>query len=720
MAPVLEARNITKRFPGVLANDDIDFSLERGEVLAFLGENGAGKTTLMNILYGLYTQDEGRIFLDGQEVEIESPSDAIARGIGMVHQHFMLVPVMTVAENVVLGTETQSLFGLNLTALARRLQTLFRQLNPIPYLRRHFAEPYRFSRAALTWAILYLLLFGVEFLLFLLDRSFLGVLIAGFVIGLFWLGMLVDCWRRPAESFAGASLKSKPAWVALILVGNVIGATAYYFLVARRHSVPWPNPRRGRILVAGLSLIVALAISGLASVTGLLLALAVVTQGLLRFLLIMALIYIGLWVLFGLYLMLLEVLEWFTELVPLGLAADARRVQEISHQFGLDVDPWAYVEDLPVGTQQRVEIVKALYRQAGILILDEPTSVLTPQETHELFEIMRSLTGQGKSIIFITHKLKEVLAVADRIIVLRDGRVVGEARPDQSTEASLAAMMVGREVILTVDKEPARPQDVVLKVENLHAEDDRHQPMVNGVNLEVRAGEILGVAGVQGNGQTELVEVLTGLRPSTEGWVWIMGTETTHASPRQIIELGVAHVPEDRQKDGLVLSYPVYDNLVLSTYYQPPFARGALINDEAIFRQADELVRTFDIRTPTIALPANNLSGGNQQKLIVARELSRPIKLLIASQPTRGLDVGSIEFIHRRLIEKRDDGAAVLLVSAELDEIMSLSDRIAVMYEGKIVCTMEADGASREECGLWMTGGQREEVAAQPEGFHPE
>ena len=717
MAPVLQVRNVTKRFPGVLANDRIDFSLEKGEVLAFLGENGAGKTTLMNILYGLYTQDEGQIFLDGQEVEIESPSDAIARGIGMVHQHFMLVPVMTVAENVVLGTETQSLFGLNLTALTRRLQTLLRQLNPIPYLHRRFAEPYRFSQTALTWAILYIPFFGVEFLLFLLNRHFWGVLIAGFVIGLFWLGMLVDCWRQPAESFAVAGLKSKPTWAAIIVVGNVMGAAAYYFLVARRHTVPWSNPRRGRIFLAGLSLILALTISGLASLAGLLPNLAIVIQGLLRSLFAIALAYIGLWVLFGLYLMLLQMLEWFTELVPLGLAADARRVRELSHQFGLDVDPGAYVGDLPVGVQQRVEIVKALYREADILILDEPTAVLTPQETIELFEVMRSLTRQGKSIIFITHKLKEVLTVADRIIVLRDGQVVGETTPAEATEASLAAMMVGREVILTVDKEPARPQDVVLKVENLHAEDDRHHPVVNGLHLEVHAGEILGVAGVQGNGQTELVEVLTGLRPSTEGHVWIMGTETTHASPRQIIELGVAHVPEDRRKDGLVLNYPVYDNLILCTYYQPPFARGVLINDEAIFRQADELVRTFDIRTPTIALPANNLSGGNQQKLIVARELSRPIKLLIAAQPTRGLDVGSIEFIHKRLIEKRDDGAAVLLVSAELDEIMSLSDRIAVMYEGKIVYTVEANKAVREKLGLWMTGGRREEIEAQPEAI---
>jgi len=327
MAPVLQVRNVTKRFPGVLANDRIDFSLEKGEVLAFLGENGAGKTTLMNILYGLYTQDEGQIFLDSQEVEIQSPSDAIARGIGMVHQHFMLVPVMTVAENVVLGTETQSLFGLNLTALTRRLQALLRQLNPIPYLHRRFAEPYRLSRTALTWAILYIPFFGVEFLLFLLNRSFWGVLIAGCVIGLFWLGMLVDCWRQPAESFAAAGLKSKPIWAAIIVVGNVIGAAAYYFLVARRHTVPWSNPRRGRIFVAGLSLILALTISGLASLTGLLPTLAIVIEGLLRSLFVIALAYIGLWVLFGLYLMLLEMLEWFTELVPLGLAADGRRVR---------------------------------------------------------------------------------------------------------------------------------------------------------------------------------------------------------------------------------------------------------------------------------------------------------------------------------------------------------------------------------------------------------
>jgi simple sugar transport system ATP-binding protein len=427
-----------------------------------------------------------------------------------------------------------------------------------------------------------------------------------------------------------------------------------------------------------------------------------------RLLAYLSLIYLGLWVILGAYLILLEALVWFTELVPLGLKTDAERVRRISHQYGLDVDPTAYIKDLSVGAQQRVEIVKALYRQADILILDEPTAVLTPQESGELFEIMRGLVKQGKSIIFITHKLKEVLAIADQIAVLRDGRLVGETTPSQTTEANLAAMMVGREVILTVAKEPAQPKETILRVEDLHTVDDRHVPVVRGVTFEVRAGEMLGIAGVQGNGQTELVKVLTGLRPATGGHVWITGMETTHATPRQVIELGTAHIPEDRQGDGLVLTYPVYENLVLCTYYKPPFARGIMINEREVFKQADNLVHLFDIRTPSIFLPASNLSGGNQQKLIVARELSRPIQLLIAAQPTRGLDVGSIEYIHQRLIEKRDQGAAVLLVSAELDEIMSLSDRIAVMYEGKIVYTVDAAQATREELGLWMAGALEE------------
>ncbi len=663
MTTVLEARNVTKRFPGVLANDQISFSLEKGEVLAFLGENGAGKTTLMNILYGLYAPDEGQIFLNGQEAQIETPSDAIELGIGMVHQHFMLVPVMTVAENVVLGTETQGLLGLNLTVVGARCRAFLHRINLVSYLQRNFPEPYRLGWAALGWAILYLFLFGFEFILLLLNLSFWAILTVIFLLGL---------------------------------------------LLTRSQALPWSGTRRGRLVAIGLSLVVALVIALGAGLIGLLPAVAGLIGTVLRLVLYVALAYIGLWLLLGLYRLVLEVLLWLTELIPLRLITDARRVRDISQQYGLEVEPEAYVKDLPVGVQQRVEIVKALYREADVLILDEPTAVLTPQESDELFEVMRSLTARGKSIIFITHKLKEVLAVADRIIVLRDGLVVGVTRPQEATEASLAAMMVGREVILTVDKEEARPQEVILKVENLHALDDRHQPAVNGVSLEVRAGEILGVAGVQGNGQTELVEVLTGLRPATEGHIWIKGVETTHASPRQIIELGVAHVPEDRQQDGLVLSYPLYDNLILCTYYRPPFARGVLVNEEAIFKRAAELVDTFDIRTPTIALPTKNLSGGNQQKVIVARELSRPISLLIAAQPTRGLDVGSIEFIHKRLVEKRDEGTAVLLVSAELDEIMSISDRIAVMYEGEILALVEADEATREELGLWMAGAKRE------------
>lgn len=713
MAPVLEARNITKQFPGVLANDRISFTLERGEILAFLGENGAGKTTLMNILYGLYTPDEGQIFLDGREVRIDTPSDAIAHGIGMVHQHFMLIPVMTVAENIALGNETQKLFGVNLTIAARRIRQFLRTINPLPHFHRAAPQLYSLSLAALGWALLALVLFSVEFLLILLGQTTAAIFSFALLLSALWIPMLIDCLRRPARAFQEAGRGSKAAWTAIVLLGNVPGALVYYFLIARRHLLPWPQKWQSTLVNLGAviasTLILGLGVGAL----GLTATAITIIRFVWQLIALVSLIYFGLWAVLGAYLILLEALVWLTELVPLGLKTDAERVRRISHQYGLDVDPMAYIEDLPVGTQQRVEIIKALYREADILILDEPTAVLTPQEADELFEIMRGLAQQGKSIIFITHKLKEVFAVADRIIVLRDGHVVGETTPDQATEASLAAMMVGREVILTVEKEPAKPKEVVLKVEDLHALDDRHVPVVRGVTFEVRAGEILGIAGVQGNGQTELVEVLTGLRPATAGHVWITGVETTHATPRQIIELGTAHIPEDRRKDGLVLTYPVCDNLVLCTYYWPPFARGILINDQEVFKQANQLVNLFDIRTPSIFLPARNLSGGNQQKLIVARELSRPIRLLIASQPTRGLDVGSIEYIHRRLIEKRDEGTAVLLVSAELDEIMSLSDRIAVMYEGKIVYTVDAAKATREELGLWMAGAKRQEGVAE-------
>lgn len=504
MAPVLELRNITKRFPGVLANDHISLSVEKGEIHALLGENGAGKTTLMNILYGLYTPDEGEIFVRGQQAVIHSPNDAIALGIGMVHQHFMLVPVFTVTENVMLGVES--------------------------------------LRA----------------------------------------GMFLD------------------------------------------------------------------------------------------------------------------------------QASAAKRIREISDQYGLEVDPDAYIKDLPVGIQQRVEIIKLLYRQADILIFDEPTAVLTPQEVDDFFEILHALISQGKSVIFITHKLKEVMTIADRITVLRNGRVVGTTTPADTDEAGLAAMMVGREVILRVEKGPAKLGQPVLQVENLYAQDDRGSMAVRGVSFEVHAGEVVGIAGVQGNGQTELVQTLTGLRAPLSGRIIIMGEEVTNATPRRILEQGVAHVPEDRQKDGLVLSFPVADNLVLNTYYVPPFAQRGVLDQDTIYATAERRVREFDIRTPSIFTPAANLSGGNQQKVIVAREFSRPIQLLIASQPTRGLDVGSIEYIHQRIIQKRDDGCAVLLVSPELDEVMTLSDRIAVMYEGQIQAIIPAEKATKEEIGLLMAGVRRE------------
>jgi simple sugar transport system ATP-binding protein len=511
MPPLLELRGITKRFPGVLANDQIDLTLEEGEILALLGENGAGKTTLMNVLYGLYTPDEGEIFVRGSKAEIHDPHDAIDLGIGMVHQHFMLVPVFTVTENVMLGVESTR---------------------------------------------------GGVFL----DRE---------------------------ES--------------------------------------------------------------------------------------------------------------------------AERIRDISTRFGLKVDPDALVENLSVGIQQRVEIIKVLYRQADILILDEPTAVLTPQEVEDLFIVIRSLVEQGKSLIFITHKLNEVLAIADRIMVLRNGKMVGSTTPDQATEQSLASMMVGREVILEVEKSPAQPEEVVLDVKNLKVMGDRGLVAVEDATFQVRVGEILGIAGVQGNGQTELVEALTGLREIESGKVTILGKDTTRASPRKIREAGSAHVPEDRQLDGLVLPFSVADNLVLNTYYEPPFAKGLNLKHEQIERVAQERVEQFDVRTPTIFVPASNLSGGNQQKVIVAREFSRPIKLLIASQPTRGLDVGSIEYIHSRILEKRDEGCAILLVSPELDEILSLADRIAVMFEGKVVAILSAEEATRERLGLLMAGVQEavtEEVAA--------
>ncbi|MCC7119409.1 MAG: ABC transporter ATP-binding protein [Anaerolineales bacterium] len=500
MTHVLELQGITKRFPGVIANDQVSIALREGKILALLGENGAGKTTLMNILYGLYKPDEGQILVRGKAVDIQDPNDAIKNGIGMVHQHFMLVPVMTVTENVMLGVE------------------------------------------------------------------------------------------------------------------------------------PTKNG------------------------------------------------------------------------VFLDQAKVARRIREISDQYGLEVDPFAYIKDLPVGIQQRVEIIKVLYRQADILILDEPTAVLTPQEVDGLFKILQTLIEKGKSIIFITHKLKEVMHAADDITVIRLGKVVGSIDPKDATPEKLATMMVGRDVNLVVDKKPAQPKEAALVVDDLFVRDENENPAVRGVSFEVRKGEVLGVAGVQGNGQTELVYALTGLLPVEEGKIQLLGQPIHNANPRTILERGVSHVPEDRQRHGLILSFPIHDNLMLCTYYKSPFARGVVLQEKAIFSNAEELVEQYDVRTPNIYVNVGTLSGGNQQKVIIARELSRPTELLIAAQPTRGLDVGSIEYIHKQIIKKRDDGAGVMVVSSELDEILALSDRIAVMYKGRIMEILDAKKASKEYLGLLMAG----------------
>ena len=502
--PVLEVRGITKRFPGVLANDNINLALHKGEVLGLLGENGAGKSTLMNMIYGLYKADEGEILVNGLAVEITGPRDAIELGIGMVHQHFQLVDVLTVTENVMLGNESVS--G--------------------PFLRR--------------------------------DRA-------------------------------------------------------------------------------------------------------------------------------------------------------RREIMELSQEYGLDVDPDALISDLPVGVQQRVEIIKALYRHADILILDEPTAVLTPQETRGLFKIMHTLLEKGVSIIFISHKLKEVLEICDKVAVLRRGKVAGLADPKDSTEQSLASLMVGRDVILEVEKGEATPGDEILNVVNLQVHDDRGLPAVEGVNLGLQRGEILGVAGVQGNGQTELVEALTGMRPVDSGRILIKGEDATGASPRNVTEKGVGHVPEDRQRDGLVASFTVMHNLVLCTYYRDEFSNAIVVDDRAIAENAHQLVQQYDVRPPIINNLASGLSGGNQQKVIVAREFSRGVDLLIASQPTRGLDVGSIEFIHKQIIRMRDEGAGILLVSSELDEVLSLSDRVAVMFEGQIIDILPIEVADKDTVGLRMAG-VREEV----------
>ena len=496
---LLAAQNVTKQFPGVLANDDVSIRLRPGRILALLGENGAGKSTLVNILFGMYRPDSGQVVIKDETVDLHGPDDAISRGIGMVHQHFQLVPPMRVVENIVLGDE--------------------------------------------------------------------------------------------------------PAWHGLV-----------------------------------------------------------------------------------------------------NLDEARNRVVKLSRRYGLEIDPDALVEDLPVGMQQRVEILKALYRNADVLILDEPTGVLTPQEADHLLGVLRELTETGLGIIFITHKLREVLAIADDIVVLRNGRVVGETTPSQTNESGLAEMMVGRSVMLQVEKSISDPGDVVLKIDELEVNDDRGQIALDGLSFEVRAGEILGVAGVEGNGQRELVEAITGLRKPSVGVMEIDGEELTSGSPRQITKKGVAHIPEDREKHGVVAVYSVAENSVLNRYHRRPFSIRGILRRDVILGHAQDVVDEFDVRTPSVSVPASSLSGGNKQKLIVGREFSDEIKLLIAAQPTRGIDIGAIEFIHRRILEQRDKGTAVLLVSAELDEILGLSDRIAVLYDGKIMDVIDAQDADREKIGLLMAG----------------
>ena len=502
----LELRGITKRFPGVVANDNVNLELNTGEVLSLIGENGAGKSTLMSVLYGMYKPDEGEILIDGAPLVFASPADAIAAGIGMVHQHFMLVPVFTVAENVVLGVE--------------------------------------------------------------------------------------------------------------------------------------PTGSLGKLKID-----------------------------------------------------------------------EARRmVREISDKYNLDLDPDAVIEDLPVGVQQRVEIVKVLLRDAKVVVFDEPTAVLTPSEIIEFFEIVKTLVSAGRGVVFITHKLKEALNIADRIAVLRRGKVVGEADPKTATESQIAEMMVGRPVQLTVDKNSAKAGDVVLKVTDLTVLDADGRTHVENVSFEVHSGEIVGIAGVQGNGQTELVEALTGLRKATSGVVALDGKDLTHSDPRERHQMGMAHIPEDRQRQGLVGGLSVAENLVLTRYHDDQFSHGVIVDWEAADAIAETLITEYDIRTPSKETSVGTLSGGNQQKVIVARELSRDLRLSIAAQPTRGVDVGSIEYIHSRIVKERDAGTAVLIVSTELEEVMALSDRLLVMYRGKVVAELDPKKVTPMEVGLYMAGSRPDSV----------
>lgn len=498
---LIEMKGISKSFPLVLANDKVDFFVKKGEIHALVGENGAGKSTLMSILYGLYQPDEGEILIDGIKKIISNPNKAIENRIGMVHQHFMLVPPLTVVENVILGME-------------------------------------------------------------------------------------------PRKN--------------------------YFFI---------------------------------------------------------------------------------------DLQKAAFNIKTLSDQYGFKIDPWAKIEDISVGIQQRVEIIKVLYRGAEILILDEPTAVLTPQEVDELFKILKSLKGQGKTIIFITHKLNEVMAISDQVTIMRNGKVVGTKETSQTNTAEIATLMVGREVLLKTDKIEQLAGKSVLRLEQVSAFNQNRYPVLKSISLSVKEGQILGIAGVEGNGQAELVEVITGLRPVSSGHIYLYDLDITGLSPRKIRELNIAHIPEDRRKRGFIGEYSVAENLVLGSHYRPPFARGCLINFPEVQKYANKLISDYDIRPAVKENLLKVLSGGNQQKVIVARELYRKPNLLIASQPTRGLDVGSIEFVHQQILKERSKGKAILLVSAELDEILSLSDEIAVIYEGKIVEIMKNKDIDRGRMGLLMTGG---------------
>ena len=503
MSFVVEMKNITKIFPGVVANDNVNFSLKKGETHVLLGENGAGKTTLMNILYGLYQPTSGEIYINGELTKIKDPNIAIEKGIGMVHQHFMLVPPFTIAENIILGTE--------------------------------------------------------------------------------------------------------------------------------------PSKHKG---------------------------------------------------------------------FKLDMKKAIEDVMKISDEFGLAVDPDAKIQDISVGMQQRVEILKTLYKGADILILDEPTAVLTPQEIEELGVILDSLKNQGKSIILITHKLKEVMAMSDRVTVIRRGKVIDTLNTTDTNTDELAELMVGRKVNLVVEKEKREPGHTILEVKGLKAKDNRGLPALRGIDFDVKAGEILAIAGVDGNGQTELVEVLTSLRPATEGSIKLNGKDITKAATRDVIESGVGHIPEDRHKRGLVLSHSLAENMILGNHHNEPFSKNGIMDYNIIHKHALNLIDEFDVRTPSEEVTAKSLSGGNQQKVIIARELNRDPALLIASQPTRGLDVGAIEFVHKRLVDQRNNGKAVLLVSLELDEVMALADRIAVIYDGQIVGILNAEDATEKKLGIMMAGGK--------------